>query len=98
MFFRCYSTQLLFLVYNYEAYYLPIKNKSQNSKCNVCVFASWAQHINLTDRSPFVTPAYALLGQAQFATRILPTSIKTVDWFRNFWTSVVISVQFSLSK
>lgn len=25
MFFPCYSTQLLFLVYNYEAYYLPIK-------------------------------------------------------------------------
>lgn len=25
MFFPSYSTQLLFLVYNYEAYYLPIK-------------------------------------------------------------------------
>lgn len=98
MFFPCYSTQLLFLVYNYEAYYLPIKKKSQNSKCNGCIFASWVQYINLTDQSPFMTSAYAILGQVQFASRILPTLIKIVNRFRNFWISVVICAQFSLGE
>lgn len=58
------ATPLLFLVYNYEAYHLPVKKPFQNSRSNVRAFVSWPWFINLTDRSPFITSAHTILCRA----------------------------------